>query len=114
LKLPHTADAIEASDIVEQNGMLMITTPNRLHEMSIKSDLSGALEKIAGRPMKYQVKVGKINDSASASTLTKPASNDRGGGEDEVRERALSHPGVQKFQEMFPEGKVRQVRNLKE
>ena len=68
LKLPHTADAIEASEIVEQNGMLLITTPNRLHEMSIKSDLSGALEKIAGRPMKYQVKVGKINDSATAST----------------------------------------------
>jgi DNA polymerase III subunit gamma/tau len=112
LKLPHTADAIEVSEIVEQNGVLMITAPNRLHEMSIKSDLGPALEKIAGKPMKFQVKVGQV--TSAASTLAKPASSNSGGGEDATRERALSHPGVQKFQEMFPEGNIRQVRNLKE
>jgi hypothetical protein len=29
-------------------------------------------------------------------------------------ERALSHPGVKKFQELFPDAQVRKVRNLNE
>ena len=112
-KLPHTADAIEASEVVEQNGMLIITVPHRLHEMSLKSDLPGVIEKITGRPMKIQVKVGQVVAAANASTLQKPASNSKGG-DDAVRERAMSNPDVQRFQEMFPEGSIRQVRNLKE
>ena len=34
--------------------------------------------------------------------------------EDDVSERALSHPEVRRFQEMFPDAQVRTVRNLKE
>ena len=33
---------------------------------------------------------------------------------DDVTERALAHPEVQRFQEMFPDAQVRTVRNLKE
>ena len=33
---------------------------------------------------------------------------------DEAAERALAHPEVKRFQELFPESQVRQVRNLKE
>jgi hypothetical protein len=33
---------------------------------------------------------------------------------DEAAERALSHPDVKRFQELFPESQVRAVRNLKE
>jgi DNA polymerase-3 subunit gamma/tau len=125
LKLPHTADAIEASEIVEQNGVLMITAPNRLHEISLKSDLGPAIEKITGRAMKLQIKVGQVATSANSAALAKPEAAVGGSGnaaaaqsgnatEDAARERALAHPGVQKFQEMFPEGVIRQVRNLKE
>jgi hypothetical protein len=35
-------------------------------------------------------------------------------GEEEVSQRALSHPDVQRFQELFPDAQVRAVRNLKE
>jgi hypothetical protein len=34
--------------------------------------------------------------------------------ESELRQRALSHPGVKRFQELFPEAQVRAVRNLSE
>jgi hypothetical protein len=33
---------------------------------------------------------------------------------DEASERALAHPEVKRFQELFPESQVRAVRNLKE
>jgi DNA polymerase-3 subunit gamma/tau len=120
LKLPHTADAIEQSSIVEQNGQLLITVPNRLHEMTIKGDLPGVIDQIAGRPMKIQVKIGQVASSASLSASAPSAGSggsaggSRSADEEEVRQRALSHPDVQKFQQMFPEGQVRQVRNLKE
>ena len=32
----------------------------------------------------------------------------------EFNERALEHPGVKRFQELFPDAHVRTVRNLKE
>ncbi|MGH9696203.1 MAG: DNA polymerase III subunit gamma/tau, partial [Bryobacteraceae bacterium] len=34
--------------------------------------------------------------------------------ESDLRRRALSHPGVKRFQELFPEAQVRAVRNLSE
>ena len=34
--------------------------------------------------------------------------------DDNVTERALSHPGVKRFQELFPGAHVRAVRNLNE
>jgi len=34
--------------------------------------------------------------------------------ENDSRQRALSHPGVMRFQELFPGAQVRTVRNLNE
>jgi hypothetical protein len=34
--------------------------------------------------------------------------------EEETTQRALAHPDVQRFQELFPDAQVRAVRNLKE
>ena len=34
--------------------------------------------------------------------------------DDEVTRRALSHPEVQRFREVFPDAEIRAVRNLKE
>jgi DNA polymerase III subunit gamma/tau len=119
LKLPHSADAIEESDVAESNGMLQITAPNRLHEMTLKADLPQALEKLSlGRPMKFQIKVGQVTVErpavSSGSLNSTPTASSGSSTEDAARERALSHPDVQRFQQMFPDGQVRQVRNLKE
>lgn len=112
-KLPHTADAIESSTVEEQNGQLIITVPHRLQEMTLKSDLPGVIDKIAGRPMKFQIKIGQVQAQSGGSAMTAPraAGADQ---EEETKARAMAHPDVQRFQQMFPEAQIRQVRNLKE
>ncbi|BDC51728.1 hypothetical protein F183_A40430 [Bryobacterales bacterium F-183] len=114
-KLPHTADAIESSTVEEQNGQLIITVPHRLQEMTLKSDLPGVIDKIAGRPMKYQIKIGQVQAQAGGAMSAPRAAAGAGADqEEETRARALAHPDVQRFQQLFPEGQIRQVRNLKE
>jgi len=62
-------------------------------------------KKIAGRPVRVAIKIG---DAAPASPLAAPKR------EDEATVRALSHPEVKRFQEIFPDAQVRTVRNLKD
>ena len=114
-KLPHTADAIESSTVEEQNGQLIITVPHRLQEMTLKSDLPGVIDQIAGRPMKFQIKIGQVQQSQQGSAMAAPRSAAGGSDqEEETRARAMAHPDVQRFQQMFPDAQIRQVRNLKE
>ncbi|MBV9224119.1 MAG: hypothetical protein JOY85_08825 [Acidobacteriaceae bacterium] len=59
--------------------------------------------------MKVRTEVGE------GTVAAPPPSNVKSDGEDhQVRQRALSHPGVKRFQELFPEAQVRAVRNLNE
>jgi hypothetical protein len=61
--------------------------------------------------VKLTVKVGEV---PAPSAMAAPASApQRASVNSEAAERALSHPEVQRFQELFP-GQVRTVRNLKE
>jgi len=72
-------------------------------------EFEAAVRRVAERNVKITLKVG---DAAAAATTAKaaakPATND------EASERALAHPEVKRFQELFPESQVRAVRNLKE
>jgi hypothetical protein len=65
------------------------------------------VRRVAGRAVRIALKVG---DAAPAgpSAVKAPAKTD------EAAERALAHPEVKRFQELFPESQVRAVRNLKE
>ena len=47
---------------------------------------------------------------AKASAAPKPAS----AAEDEAMQRALAHPEVRRFREVFPDAEVRVARNLRE
>ena len=78
--------------------------------MAIKTDpeLPALVQKLAGRPIKITVKQGDANNSASLPTSEPAAEGDPG-----VRERALEHPEVKRFQELFPDAQVRAVRDLK-
>jgi len=64
-----------------------------------------AVKRLTGKTMKITVKTG---EAAAAPVASAPAR------EDEVTERALSNPEVQRFQELFPDSHVRTVRNLRE
>jgi hypothetical protein len=59
--------------------------------------------------MRIKIALGKPD--AAAAPLGGPKMDKP---KDDVSERALAHPEVKRFQELFPDAQVRVVRNLKE
>ena len=105
LGMTFTADAIEHSEVVEAGGELRFTTPKEFSIAMKESDINMAVRQIAGKPLKIKITIG---DAAAQEKLAAPAAS-----EDDVARRALSHPEVQRFRELFG-GEVRTIRNLKE
>jgi len=105
LGMQFTADAIEHSTVTEAGSELHFTTPEEFRLAMNEKDILKAVQKIAGRPMRVKIKLGTPQAGAPAA-LNKPP--------DDASERALSHPEVRRFQEIFPDAQVRVVRNLKE
>jgi DNA polymerase-3 subunit gamma/tau len=108
-KLTHSADGVEHSEVTESGAEIIFTAP-KMYQLFLKGpEFEAAVRRVAGRNVKITLKVG---DAAAAATTAKaaakPATND------EASERALAHPEVKRFQELFPESQVRAVRNLKE
>jgi DNA polymerase-3 subunit gamma/tau len=110
-KQVHLADAVEHSEVAETSAEVVFTT-SKMYQMFLKDPaLDAFVKRVAGRPVKLTVKVGEV---PAPSAMAAPASApQRASVNSEAAERALSHPEVQRFQELFP-GQVRTVRNLKE
>ena len=108
LGMTFTADAIEHSQVTEANGELQFMTPEEFSSGDERQGYSEARAEVAGPADENQ---GQRSATArSRHAALKPSRQ----AEDEVSERALSHPEVQRFQELFPDAQVRTVRNLKE
>ncbi len=105
LGMQFTADAIEHSTVAEARGELQFTTPDEFRLAMNEKDILKAVQKIAGKPMRIKVKFGGL-ETAAPPALSQPP--------DDANERALAHPEVRRFQEIFPDAQVRVVRNLKE
>jgi DNA polymerase III subunit gamma/tau len=103
--MQFTADAIEHSHIAEVNNELHFTTPEEFKLAMSEKDILKIVQKVAGRPMRVKTTFGETNGTSIPKPKPLP---------DDVSERALSHPEVRRFQEMFPDAQVRVVRNLKE
>jgi DNA polymerase III subunit gamma/tau len=104
LGMQFTADAVEHSQVTESNGELLFVTPEEFSLAMNEKDILKVVQKIAGRPMRIKIALGKPD--AVAAPLEKK--------KDDVTERALGHPEVKRFQETFPDAQVRVVRNLRE
>jgi DNA polymerase-3 subunit gamma/tau len=104
-RMQFTADAIEHSQVVEQGGELHFTAPVEFKLAMNEKDILKIVQKVAGRPMRVRITFGEPD----LSEVVKPKPQ-----QDDVSERALSHPEVKRFQELFPDAQVRVVRNLKE
>ncbi|MEO8049456.1 MAG: DNA polymerase III subunit gamma/tau [Acidobacteriota bacterium] len=105
-KLTHLADALEHSELAESPGELVFTTP-KMYQLFLKqADFEAAAKRLAGRPVRVTIKIG---DAAPAAPVPRAPKR-----EDEATARALSHPEVKRFQEIFPDAQVRTVRNLKD
>ena len=105
-KLTHVADALEHTELVESPNELVFTTPKMYQLYLRQAEFEAAAQRIAGRPVRVTIKIG----DATPATPVAPAPKR----EDEATARALSHPVVKRFQDVFEDAQVRTVRNLKD
>jgi DNA polymerase-3 subunit gamma/tau len=109
-KQANLADALEHCELVESGAELVFTAP-KMYQMYIKDPIFDAtVKRVVGKPVRITIKVGETSRAAEPQA----ASQALGAKDDATAERALGHPEVQRFQELFPGSQVRTVRNLRE
>ena len=105
--LPHLADAVENASITVGGAELGVVTAKSYAMYFKDSAFEAAVNEVFGRPLRMKITVAGAGPPAAALKLAPAA------GEDHATSRALAHPEVQRFQEVFG-GEIRKVRNLKE
>ena len=103
----HLADAVENSRIAVSGSELRIVTAKNYKIYFGDPAMATAVHEVFGKPLRLNVTVDE--GGGPAAPLAPPVPQ-----EDEVRERALANPEVQRFQEVFEGSKIYKVRNLKE
>jgi DNA polymerase-3 subunit gamma/tau len=98
-----TADAVEHSEITEAGNVLQFVTPKEFLLAMKPLDLAKAAQRLSTRTFQIKVTPGEVPHAEPVATPKK---------EDEVSQRALDNPEVQRFREVFG-GEVRAVRDLK-
>jgi DNA polymerase-3 subunit gamma/tau len=105
--LTHLADAVENAAIQVIGAELAVTAAKSYALYFKDPAFESAVREVFGRPLRIKVTAGDAAPSAPSIQVA-PAP-----GEDQVTSRALAHPEVRRFQEVFG-GEIRKVRNLKE
>ena len=107
--LNYTADALQSSEVRTEGNEVLIRAP-KMMMLSLKdSNLPRIAAEVAGKPVRIRTEIGEGMAAAPV-----PSSSKSDGEDHQIRQRALSHPSVKRFQELFPEAQVRTVRNLNE
>jgi DNA polymerase-3 subunit gamma/tau len=104
LGMTFTADAVEHSEVVQAGNVLQFVTPKSFMLAMRQEDLSKAVQQVSARQFKITVTVGDTAPPPRAVVGEQK--------QDEVAQRALANPEVQRFREVFG-GEVRTVRDLK-
>jgi DNA polymerase III subunit gamma/tau len=104
--LTFSADAIAQSEVTLANNELQITASKQFQLDLGRDEIQKALKHLGFPALRFKMNFGEVK--AAQAPIPKPAMK-----EDEVTERALAHPEVQRFRDLFG-GEVRTVRNLKE
>ncbi len=106
--LDFSADALRQSELTLQGNELAIKAA-KTFAMALKDPgVARTAAALLGKPVRVKVEASD-EMSAVAPEPAAPVLEESG-----FAERALSHPGVKKFQELFPDAQVRKVRNLNE
>jgi len=106
--LTFSADAIAQSEVALVNNELIVTAPKSFQLDLGREEISTALKHLGHAGLRFKVNFGEVK-AAAAPVMQKSVAT-----EDEVTGRALAHPDVQRYRELFPGSEVRAVRNLKE
>jgi DNA polymerase-3 subunit gamma/tau len=107
-KQTHLSDAVEHCDVQESANEVVFTTP-KMYQLYLKSpELDATVKRLLGRPVRITIRVGEVKARETSGTAGAPPV------QGEAAARALAHPEVQRFQELFPDSQVRAVRDLRE
>jgi DNA polymerase-3 subunit gamma/tau len=107
--LNFSADAILQSDVALQGSDLLVRGAKSLSFGLQDPGVARVASQLLGKPVRVKFEVGESSNRAAAPAPVRAAGEDT-----ELRDRALSHPGVKRFQELFQDAQVRTVRNLNE
>jgi DNA polymerase-3 subunit gamma/tau len=102
-----SADAIQQAEVTPQGTEVVLKGPKSLSFALKDKSIERLTAQILGKPVRIRFEAATI---AVAPVQVEKAPAE----ESDLRRRALSHPGVKRFQELFPEAQVRAVRNLSE
>jgi hypothetical protein len=105
-----SADAMLRSDVSLDGSEIVIRAPKAMMLAVKDAAVARVAGQMVGKPVKVRVEAAENLASSSAPAAVVAAA----GNNDEVWERALSHPAVKTYQETFPGAQVRTVRNLNE
>jgi DNA polymerase III subunit gamma/tau len=110
--LAFSADAIAQSEVALVNNQLQITAPRQFQLDLGRDEVATALKHLGFPGLPFKVNFGEVKapEAIRKSAAAKPDEPKKA---DDVSERALAHPEIQRFRELFG-GEVRTVRNLKE
>jgi DNA polymerase-3 subunit gamma/tau len=114
--LTFSADAIARSEAALINGELRITAPKQFQLDLGNDEVRTALKHLGFPALRFKVNFGEVKSVPAVAQppgQTPPEPGQKQVKKDEVTERALAHPEVRRFRELFG-GEVRTVRNLKE
>jgi DNA polymerase-3 subunit gamma/tau len=103
----HLADAVENSRIAVSGSDLRVATSKNYKIYFNDAAMNDAVREVFGKPLRLQITIDE--GDAPSAPLASPVPQ-----EDQVRERALANPEVQRFQQVFEGSKIYKVRNLKE
>jgi DNA polymerase-3 subunit gamma/tau len=104
---PHLADAVENASIAVSGAELLVAAPKSYGLYFQDRAFEAAVRAVFGKPLRIKVTTGDAPVAAATIRMAPSA------GEDQAAIRALAHPEVRRFQEVFG-GEIRKVRNLKE
>jgi DNA polymerase III subunit gamma/tau len=107
-QLNFSADAVQKAEITLQGSELLVRAAKLLSFALKDPAIQRIGSQVAGKPIRVRFEAAE-NIAAAPVAQKKSAAEDT-----DLRERALSHPGVKRFQELFPDAQVRAIRNLNE
>jgi DNA polymerase III subunit gamma/tau len=105
--LEHLADAVENARMTSNASDLSIVTAKSYERYFKDRVFEEAVREIFGKALRIKIAIGEAGPAAAAIVPAPSA------GEDQATSRAMAHPEVRRFQEVFG-GEIRKVRNLKE
>jgi DNA polymerase III subunit gamma/tau len=107
--LHFSADAVQNSEVSLNGAEMVIRAPKSMTLSLTDPGLQRIASQLVGKAVRVRVEADENIAATPVVVDEKAVDNDT-----ELRRRALSHPGVKRFQELFPDAQIRTVRNLSE